>query len=94
MLIFLRRIRPTFLTDDCDFYEQKATISAYNARRLEVIIDRIFGESELFDVVKLYEKTEVVFDVFQRSAKGIHPGSDGGAKWVLNEIVRWILEKF
>ena len=77
-----------------DFYEQKATISAYNARRLEVIIDRIFGGSELFDVVKLYKKTEVIFHAFQRSNKGIHPGSDGGSKWVLNEIVRWILEKF
>ena len=77
-----------------DFYEQVAVISALNSKRYEIIIDELFGNSPLFEVVKVYEKTEVIFDQFTRSAPGIHPGSVGSAKWVLNEIVSWILDKF
>ena len=78
-----------------DFYEQKAVISAFNAKRIEDIILKVFSDdSGLFEIVSLYDKTEVIFDQFERSAKGIHTGSDGGAKWVLNEIVDWLIAKF
>ena len=78
-----------------DFGEQLATISGYNAKRLERIIEEVYGgEAHLWKVLKLYEMTEVVFDSFAKSSRGIHPGSDGSAKWVLNEIVRLILDEF
>lgn len=78
-----------------DFYEQKAVISAFNAKRIEDIILKVFSDdSGLFEIVSLYDKTEVIFDQFERSAKGIHTGSDGGAQWVLNEIVDWLVAKF
>ena len=75
-----------------DFYEQISSTSAMNAMWIETITDRLFGNNELFEVVKVYEKTDFIFDQFGRGSHGgLHPGVDHGAKWMLNEIVRWTL---
>ena len=74
-----------------NFYEQISSTSAMNARWIEKIYDELFGNSELFEVVKVYERTDYIFDQFGGARGGLHPGVAGGAKWIENEIVRWTL---
>ena len=62
-----------------------AVISAWKGKRREIINNELFGLSDLFEIVNIYKKTEYIFDQFARTTGGIHSGSDGSSKWVLNE---------
>ena len=75
-----------------DFTQQKATVSAYNAKRLDKIASTVFDDDEKVRMVNLYDRTELIYDQFARSMKGIHPGSDGSTKWVLNEVLQAIFD--
>ena len=75
-----------------DFSEQFATISGYNSKRLEKIAKTVFDDSSKVEIIDLYDRTEILFDEFARTARGIHPGLDGGSQWVLNGIVESVFE--
>ena len=43
-----------------NFFEQDAVISAWNGKRHEIIINELFGNSDLFEIVNVYENTEYI----------------------------------
>ena len=75
-----------------DYSQQKGTISGYNSKRLDKIARTVFNDDSKVKVLDLYDKTEFIYDQFGRSTRGIHPGSDNGAPWVLNGILQMIFD--
>ena len=71
-----------------DFTENRNCISAWNAKRMDRIGQVLFENDENVDLVSLFDRTEVIYDMFGRTAAAIHPGMGGGQNWVLNDIER------
>ena len=68
-----------------DYFMQKAVQSAWNGYRLGEIAKYVFDNEDYVKIVDVYPMSEPVFDGF-KTVKGIHPGSGGGWKFILNEI--------
>ena len=64
-------------------------ISAYNSKRLSRIASDVFKDDQNIKVLDIFNRTEIIFDMFGRVPAGVHPGSGGGAGWVLNSIERF-----
>lgn len=75
-----------------DYSQQIGTISAYNSKRMDRISRAVFNDHTKVKMLDLYDRTELIYEMFAKTTHGIHPGSAGGAPWVLNEIMDMIFQ--
>ena len=73
-----------------DFKELNCCISSYNSYTIGQVIKKIFDNDPVVTVIDVYKMTETVFDEFTPSSPGIHPGTHGGGKYVLNGVMKLI----
>merc|ERR1712004_5734 len=65
-----------------DYKALENTFSGYNGYVMQQIILNVFKESAV-KIVDVYDMTRMVFDHIGPSGKGIHLGTNGGSKWLL-----------